>query len=113
MKAHKRGCYTQTEARREVEREAEEHYAEIFCKCAADLTAQITATIIWTLMKNEGWGEVRIRRLIEHIHDTEYLMDNPSRLHHRFSPLECETEIKERFGIDLREEFPVKVEVKP
>lgn len=113
MKARKRAGYTETEARREAARETEEQYEQIFRKCAADLTAQITATIIWTLMKNEGWGETRVKRLIEQIHDTEDLMDNPSRLHHKFSPLDCEQEIKEKFGVDLRQEFPAKVEVKP
>ena len=86
---------------------------EIFREVAPDITAQNIAFMLWTMYTRFGWGEKRIRRLIEAFHDTEDLMENPSRLHHRFSPLECEEILKEKFGIDVRAEFPPKVEVKP
>ena len=91
----------------------EEYKEQVFREVAPDIAAQTTANIIWTLWKMEGYGEKRIKRLIEHLHDLENLQENPSRLHHRFDPLDCEREIKEKFGIDLRAEFPPKVEVKP
>lgn len=90
-----------------------EYREQVFREVVADIAAQTTANIIWTLWKMEGYGEKRIKRLIEHLHDMDELMEHPSRLHHRFDPLDCEREIKEKFGVDLHKEFPPKVEVKP
>lgn len=106
---------TPKEIRREVEKETAEQYEKIFRKCADELTVQVLATVIWTLMTNYkyNWGKKRIMQFIEALHDTEDMMDNPSYLHHRFSPLECEQIIKDKYGIDLRKEFPAKVVTKP
>lgn len=113
MKARKRSCYTPTEARREVNREIDDAMPQLFQKHAEMLIPQVTATFLWTMATRYGWGEKRLRQLAEAIHDTEYLMENPSRLHHRFDPFDCEKEIKEKYGIDLRKELPPQVEIKP
>ena len=60
-----------------------------------------------------GWGEKRLKAFVEALHDTDELQSNPSPLHRRFSGLECEEIIKDKFGVDIRKEFPPKVEVKP
>lgn len=99
--------------RKAVAEEFDAQYYELYCKAAADICAQNTATFLWTMMTRFGYGEKRLRQLVEALHDTEDLMENPSRMHHRFSPLECEEILKEKFGIDVREEFPPKVEAKP
>lgn len=92
--------------------EASEEYREmVFREVAPDISVQAYACVIWTLKTRFGWGEKRIKQLVEALHDTDELMENPSRLHHRFDPLDCEREIKEKFGVDLRKEFPVRVEV--
>lgn len=96
-------------AREEYEKMREKYFREL----APDITAQNIAFMLWTMHTRFGWGAKRIRRLIEAFHDTEDLMENPSRLHHRFSPLECEEILKEKYGVDIRKEFPPKVEVKP
>lgn len=95
---------------RNVEKELERRMPEIFKQHADDLIPQATATFLWTMATRFGWGEKRLRELAEAIHDTEWLMDNPSRLHHKFTPYDCEREIKKKYGIDIRAEFPVKVE---
>lgn len=84
---------------------------DIFRRHAELLVPQVYAIVLWTLDKNEGWKEKRLRRFVENLHETDYLMDHPSRLHHRFDPLDCEREIKEKYGIDLRKEFPIRVEI--
>ena len=94
-----------------VAEEMERQEPEIFKKHAAELIPQTFAVVLWTMAVSYGWKKKRLRKLVEALHDTDYLMENPSRLHHRFGPLELEREIKEKYGIDLRTEFPIKVEV--
>lgn len=96
-----------------VAEEFDKQYYELYCNAAADISAQAYACVMWTLKTRFGWGEKRIKQLVEALHDTDELMEHPSRLHHRFDPLDCEREIKEKFGVDLRKEFPPRVEVKP
>lgn len=98
MKARKRGCYTPTEARREVNREIDDAMPQLFQKHAEMLIPQVTATFLWTMATRYGWGEKRLRQLAEAIHDTEYLMENPSRLHHRFDPIDLINVIKKNTG---------------
>lgn len=93
--------------RREARRE--ERYRDI----APDVMVQCLANVLWTMNRSYGWGRKRLRGLIEALHETDRLQCEPSKLHSRFDGLDCEEEIKERFGIDLRGEFPVKIEVKP
>lgn len=85
---------------------------EVYTECANDIMIQCLSTVFWTLATNCGYGAGRLKKLAEMLHDTKDLMDNPSRLHHKFSGLECEQIIKEKYGVDLRAEFTAEVEVK-
>ena len=90
----------------------EEVREEVYKECANDIMIQCLSTVFWTLATNCGYGAGRLRKLAEQLHDTKELMDNPSRLHHKFSGLECEQIIKEKYGVDLRAEFTAEIEVK-
>lgn len=103
---------TYGQIRREVAKETERRCAEIYAHAAAELIPQAMAVFLWTMQLNYGWGEKRLKKLVDDLHETDYLMEHPSRLHHKFDPLDCERELKEKYGIDLREEFPVRVEDK-
>ena len=92
--------------------EFERQHDEMFAQMAPKIMAQTLATVLWTMHTRYGWGKRRLRGLVEALHDTDELMDNPSPLHHRFDPLDCERQIQEQFGIDLRREFEAKVEVR-
>lgn len=107
MKAH-----TDTRSRRIAREEYENVREEIFRSCANDIMVQTLSTVIWTLMTAQDWDGEKVKKFVEQLHDTDELMDNPSKLHHKFSGLECEQIIKEKCGVDLRAEFPARVEVK-
>lgn len=111
MKA--RVAATPREIKSAVKVEFENQYEELYRACATDLTVQALATVLWTLSTAYCWKEQRLKKFVSAMHDTDDLMENPSRLHHKFDPLECEKEIKDKYGIDLRAEFPARVEVKP
>ena len=98
------------EFQKAVAREIENQEPELFIKHANDLIPQAFAVFLWTMALNYGWRGKRLKRLVENLHETDYLMENPSRLHHRFDPIDCEREIKEKYGIDIRAEFKVRVE---
>ena len=100
---------TYAQIKREVAAEVERQHKQIFVRAAEDLIPQAMAVFLWTMAVNYGWKKKRLRKLVEALKETDYLMDHPSRLHHRFSPLDCEREIKEKYGIDLRAEMPIRV----
>lgn len=97
------------ELNRAVAREMERLEPEYFQKHAAELIPQYMAMVLWTIQLNKG--EEAMREFIEDFHETDYLMDNPSKLHHRFDPTDCDKELKEKYGIDVRKEFPIRTEV--
>lgn len=84
---------------------------EIFKRHAEMLIPQVYAMVLYTLATCEGYGEKRLKRFCEHIHDIDELMDNPSRLHHKFDPTDLIDVVKEKYGIDVVKEFLVRVEV--
>lgn len=100
---------TYRQIKREVAAEMERQHKQLFIKTAEELIPQAMAVFLWTMAVNYGWKKKRLRKLVDNLKETDYLMDNPSRLHHRFSPLDCEQEIKEKYGIDLRTELPIRV----
>jgi hypothetical protein len=102
---------TYSAIKKEEAAELERQEPELFAKHAEMLIPQAIATFLWTMALCYGWKEKWLKQLVENLKETDYLMDNPSRLHHRFSPLDCEKEIKEKYGIDVREEFPVRIEI--
>lgn len=101
---------TYAQIRREVAKEVDKQRGEIFVEAAQDLIPQAMAVFLWTMAVNYGWKKKRLLKLVENLHETDYLMENPSKLHHRFDPLDLEREVKEKYGIDVRTEFPVRVE---
>ena len=111
MKAH-RPPDTFAQIRREVAAEMDRQEPELFKKHAEMLIPQAMAMFLWTMAINYGWGKSRLRKLAEALHETDYLMDNPSRLHHRFDPTDLIELVKEKYEIDVVKEFPVRIEVK-
>ena len=110
MKAHKPPD-TFAQIKREVTAEMNRQEPELFKKHAEMLIPQVYAMVLYTLATCEGYGEKRLKRFCEHIHDIDELMDNPSRLHHKFDPTDLIDVVKEKYGIDVVKEFPVRVEV--
>ena len=109
MKARQRLTVQQ---QRQAQKLLDDDHEKTFRRCADDITQQCLITVFWTLATNYGWGAGRLRKLADALHDTQDLMNNPSPLHHKFSPLELEQIIKEKYKIDIRAEFKAQVEVK-
>ena len=110
MKAHERLTQKQlSEAKRIYYTDYEKTYRE----CADDIMQQCLITVFWTLATNFDYDTERLRKLADALHDVQDLMNNPSPLHHKFSALELEQIIKEKYNIDVRAEFKAQVETKP
>lgn len=100
---------TYAQIKKEVAAEVQRQHKQLFVQAAEDLIPQAMAVFLWTMAVNYGWKKKRLQKLVEALHETDYLMDNPSLLHHRFSPIDLEKEIKEKYDIDLRAEFSIRV----
>lgn len=98
--------------KKEAQRLLDDEHERIFRECADNILAQAFAAVFWTLAVNDGWGTKRLQKLVDDLHETQNLMNNPSPLHHKFSPLECAQIIKDKYNIDIRAEFKAQVEIK-
>lgn len=104
---------SEKDVRRASRSECEEYREEIFKECADDIMAQALCTVFYTLLTAYGWRKQRLRNFADALHATNDLMCNPSRLHHRFSPLDIEQTLKDKYSLDLRREFKANIEIKP
>ena len=102
---------TDSKIRRTCREEYEQYREEIFKECAHDIMTQALCVVYYTLIQ-KGWREKRLKDFTAEIKATNDLMCNPSKLHHRFNPIDIEKMIKEKYGIDLRKEFEPTIEVK-
>lgn len=100
-----------SEVRKISHEQYEEERANIFKDCADDIMAQAISVVLWTLATRYEWGRKRLTDFTDALKDTNDLMCNPSKMHHRFSPLDCEKSIKDKYGIDIRDKFKAQVEV--
>ena len=103
---------TEKQIHNAVEAEIDSVRLTIYEAAVQDITVQTLATVLKTLETCYGWKEQRLKQFIQHLHDTEDLMVNPSPLHHRFTHLDNEKYMKETYNIDLEKEFPAHVETK-
>ena len=78
---------------------------ELYEKCVQDITVQVLSNVINTLEYWYGWRKDRIRKFIGYLHSEEDDMVSMG-----ISTLDNIKRIKERYGIDLAEEFPAHVE---
>lgn len=106
MKARTHILVTEKQVQKSVDNMIEDIRFEVYSEAVQDITAQTLATVMVTLEQWYGWKEERLKKFVEHIHDTEDLMVKPSPLHHRFTHLDNLKHIKEKYNIDLRKEFP-------
>lgn len=104
---------SEKDVKKAARQEYEEVREEIFKECADDIMAQALCTVFYTLMTAYGWRKQRLRNFADALHATNDLMCNPSRLHHRFSPLDIEQMLKDKYRLDIRKEFQANVEIKP
>lgn len=72
-----------------------------------DTALQLTAIIFYTLAVNEGWGRVRLRRLMDQITGTADDMGGVG-FCPAFNALDCVKFIRDKYGIDLEKEIMIE-----
>ena len=77
MKA-KTSINTRSLIRQEVAKELERQRAVVYRQAAEDLMPQALAFFLWTMQLNYGWGEKRLRKLVDDLHETDHPMNCPS-----------------------------------
>ena len=104
MRARQAGVIVKkSDVKTQVKKEFEACAAEV----RADTAQQLTAIIFYTLAVNYGWGERRLRRLMDAITGTADDMDGVGFVP-AFNAVDCMTFVKDRFGIDLKQEIQVE-----
>lgn len=104
---------SEKDVKKAARQEYEEIREEIFKECADDIMAQALCTVFYTLVTAYGWRKQRLRNFADALHETNNLMCNPSKLHHRFSPLDIEKTLKNKYALDVRKEFKANVDIQP
>ena len=66
---------------------------------------QFMSVCMVELNKEFGFGEKRLRSVLDGVKDHFKLMDGVGILNHQYSTLDCLTYLKEKYGIDLDEEL--------
>lgn len=84
-----------------VEQEFTNKQYELYNSCARDITIQVLSNVLNTLEYWYGWKKDRLKKFIEQLHKEE---DDMVQL--GVSTIDNVRRIKEKFGIDLIEEFP-------
>ena len=81
------------EIRKMVEEECQKKKDQFMSVCMVELN------------KEFGFGEKRLRSVLDGVKDHFKLMDGVGILNHQYSTLDCLTYLKEKYGIDLDEEL--------
>lgn len=95
-----------------VAEEFEKRHIELYKESVADISVQMLANVLVALEQYYGWKKKRLQEFVTALHATEDSMVTPSPLHKTYTTLDNEKHIKDKFGIDLRAEFPADVEIK-
>lgn len=90
----------------QVKKEVEKKYKEIFDLAVDEVTYQIYAVMLTTLDKSYGWREKRLRKFIKEIEVIVKLMVSNS-TRHGLDAYKCEEYLKNKYGIDLRQEVKI------
>lgn len=102
---------TKAELKKMVAEEFEKRHIELYEESAADITVQLLSNVLVALEQYYGWKKKRLQEFVTALHITEDSMVTPSPLHRTYTTLDNEKHIKDRFGIDLRAEFPASVDI--
>lgn len=92
------------EVRQTVEEEFAKKQYELYSEAVQDITVQVMANVLKTLEVWYGWKESRLKKFVQSMHGYEEDM-----VRFGITTNDNFTDIKEKYNIDLAEEFPAHV----
>ena len=95
----------ESEIRQRVEEEYQKKKDQIYESVIQDVLPQFMSVCMVELNKEFGFGEKRLRSVLDGVKDHFKLMDGVGIMNHQYSTLDCLTYLKEKYGIDLDEEL--------
>lgn len=100
------------EIREHVKEEISAKYDELYRAISEDVCAQTLAYVFQTLESNYGWREQRLKGFAANLQEMVTLaMSPPSPLLQNFDSDSIETHLKEKYGLDLRNDFKPQFKV--
>ena len=95
----------ESEIRQRVEEEYQKKKDQIYESVIQDVLHQFMSVCMVELNKEFGFGEKRLRPVLDGVKDHFKLMDGVGILNHQYSTLDCLTYLQEKYGIDLDKEL--------
>ena len=95
----------ESEIRQRVEEEYQKKKDQIYESVIQDVLPQFMSVCMVELNKEFGFGEKRLRSVLDGVKDHFKLMDGVGILNHQYSTLDCLTYLQEKYGIDLDKEL--------
>lgn len=95
----------ESEIRQRVEEEYQKKKDQIYESVIQDVLPQFMSVCMIELNKEFGFGEKRLRSVLDGVKAHFKLMDGVGILNHQYSTLVCLTYLKEKYGIDLDKEL--------
>lgn len=94
------------EIQEHVKAEITARYDELYKSISEDVCAQTLAYVFQTLESNYGWREQRLKGFAANLQEMVTLaMSPPSPLLQNFDSDSIEAHLKEKYGLDLRNDF--------
>lgn len=94
------------EIQEHVKAEITARYDELYKSISEDVCAQTLAYVFQTLESNYGWREQRLKGFATNLQEMVTLaMSPPSPLLQNFDSDSIEAHLKEKYGLDLRNDF--------
>lgn len=95
----------ENEIRKRVEEEYQKKKDQIYESVIQDVLPQFMSVCMVELNKEFGFGEKRLRSVLNGVKSLFKLMDGVGILNHQYSTLDCLAYLKEKYGIDLDKEL--------
>lgn len=97
------------EIKEHVKAEISDKYDEIYKTISEDVCAQTLAYVFQTLELNYGWREQRLKGFATSLQETvKMALNPPSPLLQNFDSDSIEAHLKEKYGLDLRNDFKLQ-----
>lgn len=89
----------------------DEQKEAVYRECYQDLGTQFMGMVLYTLDKQYGWKEKRLRDFVEAVRDMSSTLDTRT-FRGKADAIDCRKYINDKYGIDLEKEFPMTLEVR-
>jgi hypothetical protein len=109
MKANYCRAMSRTEAHKIAKQEVTAMYDQVFAECAEDVMQQTLANVLLCLERDYDWRKQRLENFVKNLQGWCDIMQHDTDITKAWSTNDNIEYFKDKYGIDLREEFKAEV----